>query len=443
MREQTSIPKHKIARAASLAGTGVRIGGNYVKHIAKKAVGAQPSREDLDAANARDSYDTFSKLKGGPLKVAQLLSIDRNLIPKAYRDQFQQAQYSAPPLSFPLVVQSFKREFAKHPDEIFDNFTRNAVNAASIGQVHQAEKDGKTYAVKVQYPGVAESLKSDIRLVKPFATRIFDLTPADVEKYFVEMEARLLEETDYNLELKRSVKLSEDSAHLPHTRFPKYYPEYSSSKVIAMDWIEGDMLDRFSETEKDSSVVNRVGQALWDFYHFQVHTLRVFHADPHPGNFIVKDGELWVIDFGCVKEIPNDYYYDYFQLLDRERLYNDSVFEEQLRKLDLIFDKDTANDRQKLISIFRESIELLGRPFHSEVFDFSDPRYMEEIAAFSEKTSNDAEWKLLSSGRGNPHALYINRAYFGLYNIMANMNVKIRAELPEWIQKESGAALGS
>ncbi|MGB0371313.1 MAG: ABC1 kinase family protein [Opitutales bacterium] len=436
MREQTSIPKHKIARAAALAGTGAKIGGNYVKHIARKAVGDKDSKEKLDQDNAKDSYETFSKLKGGPLKVAQLLSIDRNLIPKAYRDQFQQAQYSAPPLSFPLVVRSFKREFGKHPDEMFGAFTRSAVNAASIGQVHRAEKDGKTYAVKVQYPGVAESLKSDIRLVKPFATRIFDLTPADVEKYFIEMEARLLEETDYELELQRSVKLSEDSSHLPHTRFPNYYPEMSSGKIIAMDWIEGVMLDKFANTEKDPVVMNRVGQALWDFYHYQVHTLKVFHADPHPGNFIVKDGELWVIDFGCVKEIPHDYYYEYFQLLDRDRLYDDELFVQQLRKLDLVFEKDSEKDIKKLVSIFRESIELLGRPFHSESFDFSDTSYMDEIAAFSEKTSSDQEWKLLSSGRGNPHALYINRAYFGLYNIMAHMNVKITAELPEWVQEQ-------
>ena len=437
MREQTSIPKHKIARAAALAGTGVKIGGNYVKHIAKKVVGAKPDRSELDEANAKDSYETFSKLKGGPLKVAQLLSIDRNLIPKAYRDEFQQAQYSAPPLSFPLVVRTFTREFGKHPDEMFDSFTRSAVNAASIGQVHRAEKDGKTYAVKVQYPGVAESLKSDVRLVKPFATRVLDLTPADVEKYFIEMEARLLEETDYNLELRRSVKLSEDSAALPHTNFPTYYPELSSGKVITMDWIEGEMLDKFSNRETDQDTLNKVGRALWNFYHFQVHTLKVFHADPHPGNFIVKDGELWVIDFGCVKEIPDDYYYDYFQLLDRDKLYDDSLFEGQLRKLDLIFDRDNAKARKKLISIFRESIELLGRPFHTEEFDFSDTSYMDEIAAFSEKTSSDEEWKLLSSGRGNPHALYINRAYFGLYNIMAHMNASVRAELPEWVRAET------
>ena len=433
MREQTSIPKHKIARAATLAGAGARIGGNYVKHIAKKAIGAKADKESLDAANAKDSYETFSKLKGGPLKVAQLLSIDRNLIPKAYRDQFQQAQYSAPPLSFPLVVQTFKREFGKHPDEMFDSFTRNAINAASIGQVHRAEKDGKTYAVKIQYPGVADSLKSDIRLVKPFATRIFNLTPADVEKYFVEMQARLLEETDYRLELKRSVKLSQDSSHLEHTRFPSYYPEMSGDKVITMDWIEGTMLDKFSESHAGSSASKQVGQALWDFYHFQVHTLKVFHADPHPGNFIVKDDQLWVIDFGCVKEIPHDFYDEYFRLLDRENLFDDEIFENQLRKLDLIFDSDSSKDRAKLISIFRESIELLGRPFHKESFDFSDRSYMDEIAAFSERTSRDEEWRLLSAGRGNPEALYINRAYFGLYNIMANMNVEIRAKLPEWL----------
>ena len=276
-------------------------------------------------------------------------------------------------------------------------------------------------------------MKSDIRIVKPFATRMFNLTSADVEKYFVEMEARLLEETDYHLELQRSVDLSQKSADLPLTRFPNYYPDMSSERIITMDWIEGEMLDQYAQRMDGSPESQLVGQALWEFYHFQVHTLRAFHADPHHGNFIVKDNTLWVIDFGCVKVVPDDYYYDYFQLLDRERLYDDAIFTEMLEKLDLVFPDDGPAERRKLVEIFRESIELLGRPFHTQEFDFADPKYMDEIAAFSEKTSRDEEWKLISSGRGNPHALYINRAYFGLYNIMANMKVKIHAKLPDWI----------
>lgn len=98
-----------------------------------------------------------------------MLSIDRNLLPPAYATQFAKAQYSAPPLSYPLVVRTFRRVFGKQPPQIFSSFSKTAAHGASIGQVHRASKDGHEYAVKVQYPGVADSLRTDIRGLKPIA----------------------------------------------------------------------------------------------------------------------------------------------------------------------------------------------------------------------------------------------------------------------------------
>src|SRR6201999_3710190 len=128
-------------------------------------------------------------------------------LPKEYVDKFSMSQYSAPPLSGPLVVNTFVKTLGKTPSQLYDAFDMHASNAASIGQVHKAEKDGKKLAVKIQYPGVANSVKSDLKIVKPFAIRLVGLREIDMDNYFEEIESKLLEETDYKLEVRRSIEL--------------------------------------------------------------------------------------------------------------------------------------------------------------------------------------------------------------------------------------------
>lgn len=431
MKEQRSIPKHKLSRAASLVTTGARIGGNYAKYYGKKFTTGEDDREALHAVNAEETYSAFSKLKGGPLKVAQMLSIDQNILPAAYQQQFSQAQYSAPPLSYPLVVRTFKQEFGQSPSDIFDTFTKSAANAASIGQVHKATLGDETFAVKIQYPGVAQSLQSDLRLVKPIAMRMIGLTAKEIDYYFEEVEERLLEETDYELELKRSQQLTAQSAHLPEVRFPRYYPDFSSKRILTMEWIDGMPLDKFIAENPDQETRNRIGQAMWDFYHFQVHELREFHADPHPGNFLITNqSELYVLDFGCVKKLDDDFYREYFQLLDMNRVLDDAHFESMLDKLGLLQASDTPKERLMLRELYRESIELLSRPFQRGEFDFGDESYVKEIYNFSERTQKDPEIKRLNTARGSRHAIYLNRAYYGLYNLLASLGAQIHAEIP-------------
>ncbi|HEX8296170.1 MAG TPA: AarF/UbiB family protein, partial [Chthoniobacteraceae bacterium] len=186
--EQDSIQSTRVTRMAALAGSGARVGLNYLKHYARRTLTGEADNDALQEKNASEVYKTFSQLKGGPLKFAQMLSIDKGLLPPAYAKQFAQAQYSAPPLSYPLVVRTFRREFQKAPGEIFDSFEPKAAHGASIGQVHKASLGGRPLAVKVQYPGVAESLRSDLRLVKPIALQVLGLREADVAEYFQEVE---------------------------------------------------------------------------------------------------------------------------------------------------------------------------------------------------------------------------------------------------------------
>ncbi|MGE9296041.1 MAG: ABC1 kinase family protein [Puniceicoccales bacterium] len=439
MSEQRSIPKHKLTRAASLVSTGARIGGNYARYYGKKIATGKDEKDKLHEVNAEETYRAFSKLKGGPLKVAQMLSIDQNILPTAYQQQFAQAQYSAPPLSYPLVVRTFKQEFGQGPDQIFDTFTKSAVNAASIGQVHKATIGDETFAVKIQYPGVAQSLQSDLRLVKPIAMRMIGLTAKEIDYYFVEVEERLLEETDYTLELKRSQELTAKSAHLSNVHFPRYYADFSSRRILTMEWIDGLPLDQWIAQNPSQEDRDRVGQAMWDFYHFQVHELREFHADPHPGNFLVtQDNQLYVLDFGCVKELEPDFYREYFQLLDMNRVLEDARFESMLESLGLLQASDSPSERTLLRELYRESIELLSRPFQRGEFDFGDESYVKEIYDFSERTQKDPEIKRLNTARGSRHAIYLNRAYYGLYNLLASLKSRIRAEIPTELTVHAG-----
>ncbi|MFN5555751.1 MAG: ABC1 kinase family protein [Chryseotalea sp.] len=426
MKEQESIPTGKVQRATKFIATGAKIGTNYLKHYGKKLMNAEAAKEELHQNNARDIYQSLSQLKGSALKVAQMLSMDKNLLPNAYQQQFAKAQYTAPPLSYPLVVKTFINQFGKKPEELFDTFTRSAVNAASMGQVHKATLQGKELAVKIQYPGVGDSVKSDLAMVKPIALRMFDLNQSEYDEFIQEVEERLLEETDYSLELKRSIELSEKSKGISNTVFPVYYPEYSSNKILTMDWMNGKPLGELLKTGIEEPLNNQLGQAMWDFYHFQMHKLKAVHADPHPGNFIVtEDEKLGVIDFGCVKEISEDFYQKYFRLLNPDLLNNKEELEQAFLQLRFIYKDDSEKEKKFFTEIFSKLVELLGRPFRTTHFDFSYKAYFAEVYAFGEEVAKMKELRESKKARGVKDALYINRTYFGLYNILHDLKAKI------------------
>ncbi len=433
VKEQQSIPVSKVQRATKFITTGAKIGGNYLKHYGKKLVNPQLTKDQLHEDNATDIYQSLSQLKGSALKVAQMLSMDKNLLPTAYQNQFAMAQYSAPPLSYPLVVRTFERSFRKRPNEIFDTFGQSAKNAASMGQVHQASLHGKKLAVKIQYPGVGDSIKSDLAMVKPIALRMFKLNPAEYDEYIQEVQTRMLEEADYSLELERSMDLSVKCGTIENLVFPVYYPKLSSEKILTMDWLEGKPLGEFLKTEElTKAEANSIGQAMWDFYHFQIHQLKELHADPHPGNFIItKDKKLGIIDFGCVKVIPADFYPQYFQLLEKDILTNESKLEKAFSDLRFIFDDDSAAERKFFIGIFSELVALLGRPFRTAAFDFDNKEYFESIYQFGERLTGMKELRDSKKARGVKHAIYINRTYFGLYNLLHDIKAKVNTS--SWV----------
>lgn len=420
------IPTSKIERAGKLVQTGAKIGVNYVKHYAEKIVNPDLTRDKLNENNAEDIYDGLKSLKGSALKVAQMLSMDKNFLPQAYVEKFSLSQFSVPPLSAPLVLKTFKNNFGKTPYEIFDEFNANSVNAASIGQVHLAKKNGKKLAVKIQYPGVANSISSDLALVKPIAIRMFNLQGKDSDKYFKEVEDKLIEETNYLLELKQSQEVVDACNQIENITFPNYYPEFSSEKIITMDWMTGIHLSEFTAVNTNQEVGDKIGQALWDFYMYQIHVLRKVHADPHPGNFLVDDqNQLIALDFGCMKQIPEEFYTPYFELINKNVITDQTLFNQKLFELEILRPDDTPAEVEYFTEMFHDLLSLFTRPFQNETFDFADETFFNAIAELGKRFSEDTNLKKMNGNRGSKHFIYMNRTFFGLYNLMFDLKAKI------------------
>ncbi|MEQ3498706.1 lipopolysaccharide core heptose(II) kinase RfaY [Tenacibaculum sp. SSH1-16] len=423
MKTLNRIPTSKIERATKLVSTGVKVGVNYAKYYGNKITKSEEeAKKQLNEDNAADIYDGLKELKGSALKVAQMLSMEKNILPNAYVEKFSLSQFSVPPLSGPLVIKTFKKYFSKTPNEVFDTFTAESVNAASIGQVHKATKDGKELAVKIQYPGVADSISTDLALVKPIAMKMFNIKGEGSDEYFKEVEEKLLEETNYELELAQSNEIADACKHIPNLKFPKYYSDLSSDRILTMDWMDGVHLSEFTKNEQPEDVANKLGQALWDFYMYQMHKLKKVHADPHPGNFLVsKSNELIVIDFGCMKEVPESFYVPYFELAKRENIDNPAFFESKLYELEILRKDDTPEEITFFKALFYEMLSLFTQPFQQEEFDFSDEEFFGKIADLGQKYAKSTELKKMNGNRGSKHFIYINRTFFGLYNLMHDL----------------------
>jgi len=170
----------------------------------------------------------------------------------------------------------------------------------------------------------------------------------DIEPYLEEIQAKLLEETDYRLELKQGMEMQDIAREFPNIRVPNYYPALSNERVLSMEWIDGQLLPKFIANSTDQEQ-QRIGQEHWDFFCYQLKVAGFVHADPHPGNFMVdNDQRLVLLDFGCMKRIDASFQTAYLALLNPELLSNHEQRIEKLEKAGLISKNDSQATRELL-----------------------------------------------------------------------------------------------
>lgn len=416
-------PSSKFDRGKIFAKTGLKLGTNYAKRYVKNKMGKQEDREEarrFHSENARQVFNEFSKLRGTALKIAQSLSMDQGILPEEFTEVMSESQYSVPPINKALVRTIIKRELGAYPEQLFATFTPDAIAAASIGQVHRATlKSGEDVAIKIQYPNVRNTIGSDLSLAKTLMRR-FVKKGANLDDYFEEIEKTLLEETDYEQEAEY-LDYFYDRFDQDYIVTPKLYPQYSTSKVLTMGYIEGQHLKEFLAGDPSQEQRNHYGQLLWDFFHDQVEQRDFIHADTHPGNFMITpEGRLGVIDFGCVKKFPVRFTRNYMRLLPHHLDKDEDEIRELYIQLDII--KENPDDPAKEEYFFKyckKYGDIFAQPYQDDHFDFGHTDFNKKIKRFARNAP------VMNEPRGDKNFLFSTRMHTGLYNLLVKLEAVV------------------
>jgi predicted unusual protein kinase regulating ubiquinone biosynthesis (AarF/ABC1/UbiB family) len=416
----SDFPSTKYQRGKIFAQTGLQVGKNYASHYLKSLTGNGKDTTDLYRKTAEDMFGQFTKLRGTALKIAQSFSVDQGFLPEEFSEVMAKAQYKVPPINRTLVRSIIKRELGQYPEQLFKHFDTEAMAAASIGQVHRATlQDGTEAAVKIQYPGVRDTISSDIALAKTIFKQLVakgtDLTP-----YIEEVRSTLLKETDYTEE--------GQSIDRFHKRFsskdvvtPKWLPQYSTERVLTMTFIDGMHLNEFLSGKPDQSDIDKFGQLLWDFFHSQIENGEEYHADTHPGNFLfTKDGKLGVIDFGCVKTFPEEFFMNYLKLLPTHLNRNDEEIKALYKELDVLLADPEKDEKEMEVYEFCKNYGYtFAMPYVNDSFNFGDKEYKNLLKGYTKNPP------FTNKPRGNKHFIYTTRVHLGLYHLLMTLGSKV------------------
>lgn len=324
------IPKKTSTRSAKLASIPLSVAGRGALGIGRQLIGQSPefAFADLQEKTAEQVFKVLGELKGGAMKFGQALSVFEAALPeeiaKPYRETLTKLQESAPPLPARVVHKVLAKELGEDWRDHFAEFDDVPAASASIGQVHRGIwKDGRAVAVKVQYPGAAEALVSDLNQIQRFS-KIFGLFMPGLEMkpLLEELRARIIEEVDYRFEAQAQEACWNAYENDPDIAIPKVV--MVSDRVLVSEWLEGTPLARIiadgSQAER-----NNAGIKLARFHFTAPMRAGLLHADPHPGNFrVLKDGRLGVLDFGACNRLPNGFPEPFKRLL-RNALEGDAI----------------------------------------------------------------------------------------------------------------------
>lgn len=298
----------RISRYAKVSGTAASLA---TKLAGEKFLGLEIQRD----AHAQDLMMAFGNLKGPLMKIGQILATIPGALPKEYAESFQQLQSNAPSMGWPFVRRRMKAELGREWVSLFADFDKKATAAASLGQVHKAKHhDGTPLACKLQYPDMRSAIDVDLKQLKIifglYKTYDKSISTQQIHK---ELEARLYEELDYNLEA-RHCKLYEDilsgqeGVHVPHL-----YDDLSTDRLLTTNWLEGQQIMNFAEAPIETR--NTIALNLFKAWYIPLYNFGIIHGDPHPGNYTIReDLSLNLLDFGCVRIFPPHFIHGVIEL---------------------------------------------------------------------------------------------------------------------------------
>jgi predicted unusual protein kinase regulating ubiquinone biosynthesis (AarF/ABC1/UbiB family) len=435
------------ARLGTVARMGGRTGGGYALHRARRAFADVERREALDTEfemrTAAQIAETLGNMKGAMMKLGQMASYLDAGLPPHVREALAQLQADAPPMSGELAAGVIASELGSHPDELFLEWDEAPIASASIGQVHRAiTRDGRAVAVKVQYPGVDEAIRSDLGSAELLFGGLGLVFPGLQPGPLVEeLRARVSEELDYELEARNQQLFVDAFAEHPFIHVPAVLNDLSSRRVLTTELAEGVRFEEvlgWSQEERDLA-----GEAIFRFVFRGLYRLRAFNGDPHPGNYLFRPGgHVVFLDYGLVKRFT------------AEEL---ETFSSMVRSM--VLDRDVASFRRTI-----ERIGLLrpGEPFSDELVEeyfghFYEWVLRDEVTPMTEEYASESVRRIFDAtgpygeimkvANVPPAFVIIQRINLGLFALMGELGAsanwrRIAEELWPFVDGPPSTPLG-
>jgi predicted unusual protein kinase regulating ubiquinone biosynthesis (AarF/ABC1/UbiB family) len=418
------VPVGRWRRLRLLATLQAKVGAAYlfywIRGWFQKAEQRERTLAETHWKTALRLLDSMSYLRGAVTKVGQTLASFPDIVPREFVETLDRLYYQAPPMHWSLLREMVYNELGDDPENVFAAFDKRAFAAASLGQVHRARlKSGEEVAVKVQYPGIARTIREDFR------NFFLYLLPGRLNKdwecvknQFNELRVRLERETDYEAEAAALASarplFHEDDGIL----VPRVYPQHSTNRVLTMECLGGVHLDEYLAGNPSREERNEFARKIVRAWYRLMFAGRLFYADFHPGNFLfMDDGRLGVIDFGFVLSIDDDLW-SFMRKTDRPL--TTGSHEERLaavKEWSSITDDPADADFLRLCDAFAEwawRSRSWGGPF-----DFGDE------ADFRQGIDLLTEMLAKRYGRARPVTPVINRQHLGWRSILYRLKAKI------------------
>lgn len=387
---------------------------------------ADARSKDLSEVNLRAALRLLremSYLRGAVMKVGQALANLPGVVPDQFVEALSALHFQAPAMHFSLVREMVRNELGDEPEKIFDWFDTKAFAAASLGQVHRARlKTGEDVAVKIQYPGIARTIDSDLGSLLALLTPLrlgsdWEIIQMQLE----EIRRMLLAESDYKQEASNLRRAHDLFTPEDGIVVPLVFDRYSTGRVLTMQRLPGEHLQDFVAANPTQGSRDEFGRKIYTAM-FRLYYDGMAYCDPHPGNFLfMDDGRLGLIDFGCMWFFNAE---ESALVRDDERYIggDPEVFRELIRRTCYLTDKDMANS--EYLNLLKSSLDWVIEPVLCEgPFDFGDEDHLRRGFEIS------TQLVLNRYTKTQPMYVYLERSYFGTRAVLHSLasRVDVRA----------------
>ena len=439
-KTESRLTRGRARRVLKVGELATSVGTSYVWEALKSPFRSKGQRQqallDTHIRNAVRIVESSKELKGAFMKLVQMLSMRDDMLPAEALSVLSVVQSQVPPMAYAEIRAQVRRELGRAPEQLFRDFDEEAFAAASLGQVHRAVlKDGTEVVVKVQYPGVDETVEQDLSNIKALL-QVFQMIGRDVmqqkidnREVYQELEERLHEELDYVNEAKNIALFQKMFGDDPEVLIPEVYPEYCSRRVLTMSRIDGYPLADILKPGIDQATKDWVALKYFRVTWRQIFEFGTLHTDPHPGNYLVSfHPRLAILDFGSIRVFPEQIRRAYHGLAKAMLADDAPAMVANLVRLGFM---DRGDDPEPMIRIMRLIFEpvLVDRKY--------DPRKYDVLERGMQIATIGIENRLF---KAPGHRVFLARALIGLdaylkqLGTVANWHRVFRACVEEYEQ---------